>query len=303
LVTGVAVAVPASQQLWAKLHGSRPQEIIVDEGASGLAVLKGAVENLGPNNPVWVFNNGLGQSYLPYGGVHSQLGMFAVLLHPHPEQIAVIGLGSGDTIYTLAGSPHTRELTCIEIVEPAFRNLKQLAARTKYPALGSLLTDARLRWVFTDGRAYILRSRKKFDVIEADALRPTSAYAGNLYSAQYFQTLKRRLKPDGLAVTWVPSGRVLFSFLQAFPYTVLVDGIAIGSQQPIPVEPDEISRRLHDPFTAAHYARTGNDLQPLISKLMAKDFARYSPPAGPVVPQDMNSDFFPKDEYMVPPSQ
>ena len=43
--------------------------------------------------------------------------MFAVLLHPKPEEVAVIGLGSGDTVYALGGSPHTRELTCIEIVE------------------------------------------------------------------------------------------------------------------------------------------------------------------------------------------
>ncbi len=109
--------------------------------------------------------------------------------------------------------------------------------------------DSRIKWDFTDGRAYILRSGKQFDVIEADALRPNSAYSGNLYSFEYFQMLKAHLKPDGLAVTWAPTDRVLASFLAVFPHAILVDGIAIGSQQPVEIEPAEIhgqdDRSLH----------------------------------------------------------
>ena len=70
-------------------------------------------------------------------------------------------------------------------------------------------------------------------MIEADALRPNSAYSGNLYSTEYFQMLKAHLKPDGLAVTWAPTDRVLASFLAVFPHVIVVDGIAIGSQQPL----------------------------------------------------------------------
>ena len=239
----------AHTKLWAKLHGAEPRAIIARESASGLAVLKGDPDGF-EKDTVWVFSNGMGQSWLPYGGVHTQIGMFAVLLHPRPEEVAVIGLGSGDTVYALGGSPHTRRLTCIEIVEPAYDSLKELAARVPYPALHALLEDSRIQWVFTDGRAYILRSGKQFDVIEADALRPNSAYSGNLYSWEYFQMLKAHLKPGGLAVTWAPTDRVLASFLQVFPHVILVDGIAIGSEQPIVVEPDAILRRLTDPFTS-----------------------------------------------------
>ncbi len=203
--------------------------------------------------------------------------MFAVLLHPRPEEVAVIGLGSGDTVYALGGSPHTRRLTCIEIVEPAYDTLKELAARVPYPPLHALLEDSRIQWVFTDGRAYILRSGKQFDVIEADALRPNSAYSGNLYSWEYFQMLKAHLKPGGFAVTWAPTNRVLASFLQVFSHVIVVDGIAIGSEQPIVVEPEAILRRLADPFTAEYYRRVGGDLQPLVDNLVAGEFRRYSP--------------------------
>jgi len=299
-VSWIAAAVPTPQKLWAKLHGAKPRAIIAREGASGLAVLKGNPDRF-EEGTVWVFSNGIGQSWLPYGGVHTQIGMFAVLLHPRPEEVAVIGLGSGDTVYALGGSPHTRRLTCIEIVEPAYDSLQELATRVPYSPLHALLKDARIEWVFTDGRAHILRSGKQFDVIEADALRPNSAYSGNLYSWEYFQTLKNNLKSDGFAVTWVPTNRVLASFLQVFSHVIVVDGIAIGSEQPILVEPETIARRLADPFTADYYRRVGGDLQPLVANLIAGEFRRYSPEAERPAKSDLNSDLFPRDEYMVPP--
>jgi hypothetical protein len=42
-----------------------------------------------------VYVNGIGQSQLPYGGYHTLLGAFPVLLHPDPKHVVVIGLGSG----------------------------------------------------------------------------------------------------------------------------------------------------------------------------------------------------------------
>lgn len=301
-VSGIAAAIPRSQELWAKLHGAEPRAIIAREGASGLAVLKNQ-RNRFDEDIVWVFINGIGQSRLPYGGMHTQLGLFAVLLHPKPEEVAVIGLGSGDTAYALGGSPHTRQLTCIEIVAPTHDSLEELASRIAYPALHALLDDSRIEWLFTDGRAFILRSGRKFDVIEADALRPNSAYSGNLYSWEYFQTLEAHLKPGGFAITWVPTDRVLASFLEVFSYVIVVDKIAIGSQQPIAVDPDAISRRLSDPFAAEYYRRIGGDLQPLVRNLISGRFRRYSPEAEAHRPgkRDLNSDLFPRDEYMVPP--
>jgi MFS family permease len=296
----IAVRIPSSLKLWAKLHGVDPRAIIAREGASGLAVLKGHQAGF-EKAPVWVFTNGLGQSWLPYGSVHTQIGLFAIALHPTPAEVAVIGLGSGDTVYSLGGSPHTSDLICIEIVEANHDALKDLAPRLRYPALDALLADSRIKWVFTDGRAYILQSGKQFDIIEADALRPNSAYSGNLYSSEYFQMLKSHLKPDGLAITWAPTDRVLASFLAVFPHAILVDGIAIGSQQPVEAEPAAIERRMSDPFTSEYYRRIGGDLRPLLANLLAGQFKRYSPEGERPASRDLNSDLFPKDEYMIPP--
>ena len=40
----------------------------------------------------------------------------------------------------------------------------------------------RIEHVTGDGRTYLMRSGRQFDIIEADALRPTSAFSGNVYS-------------------------------------------------------------------------------------------------------------------------
>ena len=149
-------------------------------------------------------------------------------------------------------------------------------------------------WVFTDGRAYILRSGKQFDVIEADALRPNSAYSGNLYSCEYFRTLKARLKPGGLAVTWAPTDRVLASFLEVFPYALVVDGIALGSGQPIGVDRETIVRRLADPFTIDYYQRIGADLRPLVANLLAGRFIQQTPEVKRPARLDLNSDLYPE---------
>ena len=143
----------------------------------------------------------MGQSELPYGGFHTVLGALPVLIHPRPEAVALIGLGSGETLFGAAGRAETSELHSIEIVEPQLDTLVQLRAQRAYAGLSVLLGDGRIRHAFTDGRAFILKGGRKYDVIEADALRPTSAYSGNLYSREYFDLLRRHLKPGGLVVT------------------------------------------------------------------------------------------------------
>ncbi len=299
IVTGIVGFLPTSQTLWARLHGTNPESIIAIEGASGLAVAKGEPARF-EQDGILIFNNGLGQSWLPYGSVHTRIGLLATLIHPAPEEVAVIGLGSGDTVYAIGGSPSIRQVTCIEIVEPAYLCLKELATRIQYPALTALFQDPRIKWLFADGRAHILQSPTKFDIIEADALRPNSAYSGNLYSREYFQTLKSHLKPGGLAVTWAPTNRVLSSFLDIFPYVIEIDGILIGSDQQTVVDRETIERKLADPFVANYYQRIGASMTPLLRHLRQGAFREYSPDLERLARSDLNSDLFPRDEFMVP---
>ena len=105
-------------------------------------------------------------------------------------------------------------------------------------------------------------NNKKYDIIEADALRPKSSYSGNLYSVEYFQLLNSKLKDGGLAITWGATERIKNSFLSVFPYAYEFGGfMLVGSNKPLELNEEEILKRLDDPFTKNHYGRANIDVR------------------------------------------
>jgi spermidine synthase len=75
-------------------------------------------------------------------------------------------------------APELRRIVSIEIIKPQIDTLRALFARHPCQGLSTVLTDPRIEHVFGDGRLVLKVDREKFDIIEADALRPQNAYAG-----------------------------------------------------------------------------------------------------------------------------
>jgi hypothetical protein len=291
----VAVCPPAGA-LWARLHGAAPGTVIHHEDGTGVSVVKA---DPGPPPRTAVLVNGLGHSWIPYGGIHTVLGALPALLHPAPRSVAVIGLGSGDTVYAVAGRPETETVDCVEILRPQWLSLRDFAGRSGDPGVRALLADRRIRYTFTDGRAFLLRERRRFDIIEADALFPDSAYAGNLYSVEYFDLLRRRLAPGGLAVTWMATERVRDTFLKAFPHVLDFNGLLVGANDEIAFDPDVLRARLRVPSTEEHYRRAGVDIQARLRGVLADGpVGVYAPSRPRAIRADLNSDLFPMDEFL-----
>jgi spermidine synthase len=291
-------SIPRGPILWAKLHGAPIEHTISTENGAGVSMLKNT--DAGFSSTTLVFVNGLGQSWIPYSHVnpvHSQLGILPVMIHPNPKAVAVIGLGSGDTVHGVGGREEVTGITCIEIVEAQLDSLRLLQQRRPYGGLDGLFNDTRIRFAFTDGRAYLANNSIKYDVIEADALRPNSAFAGNLYSYEYFLLLKSRLNPGGLAVTWAPTPRVLETFVKAFPHVYRFDSILIGSADPIVFDREAIRRRVQSPFTQDYFARAGIDPNPLVLPFLDRKDEELRIERSWFALSDVNSDLFPKDEY------
>ncbi|MDW8212865.1 MAG: spermidine synthase, partial [Roseiflexaceae bacterium] len=298
LASGLALIVPDAQTFWATLHGVPPENAIVAEDNTGLALIKSSASDF--SRRAYVMSNGIGQSAIPYGWTHSVLGFLPVLIHPNPQTIAIIGLGSGDTLFHAGGRAETKELICIEIVGSQMAMLREMAQRREYPALRSILNDPRITYEITDGRSYIMQRGRTYDVIEADALRPTSAYAGNLYSEEYFRLVLNHLNPGGLAVTWVPTERVRTTFIQVFPHYVDFGDILIGSNAPIELDLQTIYRRLEDPFTREYYQQSRVDILQWLDEYFVKRQPLVSDPAAPrPASSDINRDLFPRDEFLV----
>lgn len=295
LAVASAQALPEAATFWGQLHAVPETRIIHKEDGTGLAVLTSPDVFFRRRADVYV--NGLGQSSIPFNGTHSFLGLVPVLLHPSPKRVAIIGLGSGDTWYSAAGRHETELALCIEIIGGQFDTLRTLQSRTGYSGLSRLFTEPRFQFQVGDGRRVIMRTTTPFDVIEADALRPSSAYSGNLYSREYFELLKARLAAGGYAVTWAPTARIHATFVSVFPHVVEVPPMLIGSNEPIVIDEDDIRERAAHLDTVAHYARAGIDLETHVDRMLAtirhvqQGHAREDLPAA-----ELNTDLFPRDE-------
>ena len=71
VVIGCVWLLPDSSTLWARAHGTARERVIVAEDGTGLSLLEKFSNERGDTT---VFVNGIGQSSIPYGGVHSALG-------------------------------------------------------------------------------------------------------------------------------------------------------------------------------------------------------------------------------------
>lgn len=229
-----AVAMPDQQALWRRLHGADAVPAWLDEDATAvIAVTQGEPARW------WIWMSGRSQSSLPFGGVHTWLGALPALVHPAPRDVAIIGLGSGDTAWASGCRSETDSVTVFELSAPQRRLLERVAPLPPFRHLRRFLDDPRVRLVLDDGRNRIQRGDRLYDLIEADALLPDAAGSGNVYSLEFFEAMASRLRPGGLMCTWAPTPRVAASFARAFPHAVAFNGgeILVGSRDRIVVDP------------------------------------------------------------------
>lgn len=92
--------------------------------------------------------------------------------------------------------------------------------------------DPNAHIVVDDGRRYLLRGSRKFDVITLDPPPPIEAAASSLlYSKEFYDVVKAHLAPGGILQQWFPGGEeniqyaVARSLRESFPYVVAFKSI------------------------------------------------------------------------------
>lgn len=90
---------------------------------------------------------------------------------------------------------------------------------------GKILSGPAARIIIDDGRRYLRRTSEKFDVITIDPPPPVEAAGSSLlYSEEFYNILKTRLKEGGVMQQWLPRGdpvtirAVANSVKRAFPF-------------------------------------------------------------------------------------
>jgi spermidine synthase len=156
--------------------------------------------------------------------VHHRIGYLPMAVHPDPKDALVIGLGGGATAGAVAIDSGVN-VTVVELSRAVVRGAEYFTHINF-----NVLTRPNVRLLVDDGRNYLLTTEKKFDVVTADIVLPIHAGANNLYSAEYFQLVKRVLKPGGIFVQWVAGTEAEYqvitrTFLSVFPMaTAWIDG-------------------------------------------------------------------------------
>jgi predicted membrane-bound spermidine synthase len=287
-LVALVVVLPGPKALWRRLHGveARVPLAFFEEDATSVVALT-------PDEGGWRLSvNGKGNSWMPYGSGHTLLGAMPATVHAAPHDVAVVGLGSGDTAWASAWRPETRSLTVFEISAPQPRILWRLVGLIDMFDTRHLLEDPRLRIRIEDGRKALEARGDRYDLIETDATWPETAGSGNLYSVEFFGAAARRLRPGGLMCTGAPTPRVVATFRSVFPHVLEAEGgdVLIGSLDPIAFEPDAWAARA---ATGTPYlgASRVSDVVEAVRKLR---------PAGPLPQVLPNRDLWPRDEYAVP---
>jgi SAM-dependent methyltransferase len=238
---------------------------------------------------------GLPHSWIPFGGIHTLLGALPAVIHPAPEQIVVIGLGSGETAWAAACRRETRSLVAYEIAAALPPLLPRVAETTpRRSLLRQFLRDARIRVLPADGRHALLRSEQRYDVIQVDALFRTSSGSGNLYSVEFFELCARRLKPGGVICTQIPSRRASLTFTAAVPYVINFGNLMVGGNDPLPIEPEVWIARLRSPEVATYLGP--DTVEALAERFQDAQRGR----SNPTTRLGLNFDLFPRDEFSTP---
>jgi spermidine synthase len=125
----------------------------------------------------------------------------------------------------------------------------RLYRNARHSRHSSVLEDKRVRVIPTDGRNYILATPKYYDIITAEPSNPWIAGIANLYTREFYQVIKSKIKDDGIFAQWFHNYsmspddfRMVFrTFVEAFPHVSLwsmkeSDFLLIGSKQEQPFD-------------------------------------------------------------------
>lgn len=231
------------------------------------------------------------------------LGLLPHLHVSDPRRVGVIGLGSGLTLRALAESSKVEEALCAEL-EPYVIEADRFWA----PYNGQILSDPRVKALYADGRTMVMGSPRPFDALVSVPSNPWIAGIGNLFTVDFYQSVRAKLREGGTFVQWVnlyslspeDLALVLRSFGQAFPEAQLWvaggDLAMIGGQTRVSLEGIRAYYK-ENPELARELADLGfaNVEQLLGSYICPLEFALAEIPAGPV-----NTDDKPILEYSAP---
>ncbi len=212
-------------------------------------------------------------------GTQVMAGVLGGLFHPHPTRVAVVGLGTGSSAGWLAAIPSVERVDVMELEPLVAKFTAQCALANQ-----NIMQNPKLHLMIGDARETLLTLREPYDIIVSEPSNPYRVGVANLFTREYYEAARARLRPGGLFVQWLQTYRVDYqtvsmfyaTFQSVFPHvetwqTQGGDLLLIGSQETAVYDVAALRERIkqppfHEAFTLVW--RT-NDLEGVFSHYLS----------------------------------
>jgi spermidine synthase len=192
------------------------------------------------------------------------LGQLPILVAPHMENALIVGFGSGVSVGSILQS-EIKSVECVELEPTAIEAGEYFNHVNNQP-----LKDPRVRLIIDDARTYLRVNPTRYDMIVSEPSHPWVPGVANLFTQEFFELGRRRLKDDGVFVQWLQTYQlsteslrtVLATYQSVFPHVLVFrvagaakgkDLILVGSRQPLTLA--RIAERMQDERVAKELAR------------------------------------------------
>lgn len=194
--------------------GKRDQLVEVVEGvSSNIAVLKKRGLKILEINRLWQGEDRITRQIM---AAH-----IPMMLHQDPKNIALIGLGAGQTgkrflMYDID------TLFCVDIEKELFGLVKK-HFDTEW------LNDEKVKVIIDDGNCFLTNTEHNFDLISLEVGQTFRPYLANFYTKDFYESINKRLNSNGVVSQFIPLGSfdkdmfrsVIKSFISVFPNSVM----------------------------------------------------------------------------------
>ena len=258
-----------------------------------------------------VYENGVVLFNVPDPAAAEEAVHYALLEHPAPRSLLLIGGGLNGSIAQALRHPTLERVDYVEL-DPAILDL----ARQYFPGEWlALRADPRVHIHVTDGRLFLKTTRSTFDVVIVNLPEPQNAQLNRFFTVEFFREVSRKLTPTGLVSFQLQSsetyigaelGQFLRSIYQSlravFPEVTAIPGetvhfFAARQAGTLASGADELLARLHARNLQTSYVSEYFIPFRMTPDRMADLDAHIQPGPGSAPPTPLNRDFAPVAYY------
>jgi spermidine synthase len=178
------------------------------------------------------------------------LGILPVVVHPEPDNALMIAFGAGMS----AGAcvDEVEGLDCVDL-NPDITGVAKVFTHENR----DVINNPGLNMIVNDGRNALLLDQKQYSLIISDATNPKTFDSWTLYTQEFYELVKSRLKPGAVFGQWVvmplpydAMSILLNTFKSVFPHTSFwcIYGssqcIMLGTPERLEIDYREFSDRL-----------------------------------------------------------